>query len=277
MTFSIVAQSGDAFGVAVASRFPAVGSVVPGARIRLGAVATQAMARVSYREAALDTLAGGGDAAAAVEACTSPDAEREHRQLGVVGASSQASFTGSECMPWAGGRTGRDADGGYAIQGNILAGPQVVEEMKRSWDASAGQPLARRLLTALAAGDLAGGDRRGRQSAALLVVREGAGYGGLDDVAVDLRVDDHPQPIEELARLLDLNDLYLTASTEQEQVEVTEGLRAELEAFARAHGHPDFNAWVGAENYEMRVADDGSWVDQRVLAIVRAARPDDTT
>ena len=130
-------------------------------------------------------------------------------------------------------------------------------------------PFARRLLDALAAGDEAGGDKRGRQSAALLVVREEAGYGGLDDIAVDLRVDDHAAPVAELARLLDLNDLYLTASTEEEKVPVTDELRAELEEFARTAGHPDFHAWVGSENYEMRVADDLSWIDQRILDIVQ--------
>ena len=128
------------------------------------------------------------------------------------------------------------------------------------------EPLARRLLAALAAGDDAGGDQRGRQSAALLVVREGAGYGGGDDIAVDLRVDDHADPVTELARLLDLNDLYLTASTEDEQVAVT----AELAAPSSTHrvhelGFDDLHAWVGTENYEMRVDPDGAWIDQQIL------------
>jgi uncharacterized Ntn-hydrolase superfamily protein len=159
-----------------------------------------------------------------------------------------------------------------AIQGNILAGPQVVEEMKRAWDDSAEQPLARRLLAALAAGDAAGGDRRGRQSAALLVVSEGAGYAGLDDVAADLRVDDHPDPVAELGRLLDLNDFYLTASTEEEKVPMTAEMAAELDDLARAGGHRDLQAWVGTENYEMRVADDGSWIDRRVLELLRGGQ-----
>jgi uncharacterized Ntn-hydrolase superfamily protein len=159
---------------------------------------------------------------------------------------------------------------GVAVQGNILAGPEVVDAMKAAWDASAGEPaLARRLLAALAAGDEAGGDKRGRQSAALLVVSDGAGYGGLDDVAVDLRVDDHPTPVPELARLLDLNDLYLTASTEEEKVEVTPELRSEIDELVQAAGHPDLASWVGTENHEMRVAEDGSWIDRQVLAILR--------
>ena len=145
--------------------------------------------------------------------------------------------------------------------------------MQAAWeDSGADAPLARRLLAALAAGDDAGGDRRGRQSAALLVVREEAGYGGLDDIAVDLRVDDHTAPVPELARLLDLNDLYLTASTEDEKVPVTPELRAELEAFAKERGHRDVQAWVGTENYEMRVDPDLAWIDQRILDIVRAEK-----
>ncbi len=146
--------------------------------------------------------------------------------------------------------------------------------MQAAWDASDDEaPLARRLLAALTAGDDAGGDRRGRQSAALLVVREDAGYGGHDDIAVDLRVDDHADPVTELARLLDLNDLYLTASTEEEKVPVTPELEQELEERAQALGARDFHAWVGTENYEMRVATDGSWVDEKVLEILRAQEP----
>jgi uncharacterized Ntn-hydrolase superfamily protein len=132
--------------------------------------------------------------------------------------------------------------------------------------------LARRLLDALTAGDEAGGDKRGRQSAALLVVKEGAGYGGLDDIAVDLRVDDHAAPVTELARLLDLNDLYLTATTEEEKVTVTPDLEQELTEFAQARGHQDFHEWVGTENYEMRVAPDLEWIDQQILDIVRSER-----
>jgi uncharacterized Ntn-hydrolase superfamily protein len=195
------------------------------------------------------------------------DNKAEHRQLGVVDATGRsATHTGAECLDWAGGV----AAPGVAIQGNILAGPQVVEAMLGAWQDGAPElPFAHRLLAALSAGDAAGGDRRGRQSAALLVVREGAGYGGLDDIAVDLRVDDHPQPIPELARLLDLNDFYLTAPAEADRVPLTTELAAELDTRARALGHDSFLAWVGTENYEMRVAEDASWVDQRVLEIIK--------
>jgi uncharacterized Ntn-hydrolase superfamily protein len=141
--------------------------------------------------------------------------------------------------------------------------------MKSGWDRSTGRPLVRRLLTALAAGDAAGGDRRGRQSAALYVVRAGAGHGGLDDVAVDLRVDDHAEPVAELARLLDFNDFYLSAPPDEDRVPVDERLAAELDTRARALGHADFAAWISTQNYEMRVADDTSWVDRRVVELLR--------
>jgi uncharacterized Ntn-hydrolase superfamily protein len=196
------------------------------------------------------------------------DEGRDHRQVGIVDVDGgSASHTGHACLEWAGSLTGE----GYAIQGNILTGEDVVDAMETAWQTSDPEaPLARRLLEALTAGDLAGGDSRGRQSAALLVVKEGAGYGGLDDIAVDLRVDDHTDPIPELARLLTLSELYLTASTEDEKVPVTKELEEELETFAKAHGAHDFQAWVGTENYEMRVAPDLAWIDKKILDIVRS-------
>jgi uncharacterized Ntn-hydrolase superfamily protein len=269
MTFSIVARSedGQSWGVAVASKFLAVGSAVPAAVAGIGAVATQAAANVAYKGMALSHLDEGATAEVALATLLEDDEQREHRQVGIVDADGNAAtFTGSECFDWAGGETGP----GFAIQGNILAGPGVVPAMREAWEASADHDdLGRRLLAALTAGDLAGGDRRGRQSAALLVVRDGAGYGGLDDIAVDLRVDDHPDPLTELGRLLHLHDLYLTASTEAEKVPVDRALQTELDLRARALGHADFAAWVGTENYEMRVGEE--WVDEKVLAILRAA------
>ncbi len=269
MTFSIVARStdGQTWGVAVASKFLAVGSVVPAAVAGIGAVATQAEANVTYKGLALAHLDDGATAGVALTRLIEEDEGRDHRQVGIVDIDGgAASYTGSACFDWAGGISEQDV----AIQGNILTGPEVVEAMKTAWDASVGEPdLARRLLAALQAGDRAGGDRRGRQSAALLVVREEAGYGGGDDVAADLRVDDHPDPCTELERLLDLNDLYLTASTEEERVPRTPELDDELERIARRLGHPDFDAWVGAENFEMRVRDE--YVDEKVLAILRTA------
>ena len=276
MTFSIVARSddGESWGVAVASKFLAVGSVVPAAAAGVGAIATQADANLAYKYLGLAHLDDGATAQVALDRLVEEDDGRDHRQAGIVDSDgSAATYTGRDCFDWAGGTTGRSGErGGYAIQGNILTGPEVVEAMERAWLDTEGQPVERRLLAALAAGDAAGGDRRGRQSAALLVVRDGAGYGGNDDVAVDLRVDDHTDPVAELARLLDLNDLYLTASTPDEQVPVTEELLAELTAYATSQGHDSIREWVGAENYEMRVAPGlrPEWIDERILAIVRA-------
>ncbi|MGV8909824.1 MAG: DUF1028 domain-containing protein [Propionicimonas sp.] len=269
MTFSIVARSsdGESWGVAVASKFLAVGAAVPAAVAGIGAIATQADANVAYKPLALADLDAGSTALETLGHLLESDPGRDNRQVGIVDAGGgAASHTGAACMDWAGGCVGD----GYAIQGNILAGAQVVEAMEGAWlGGDARAPLARLLLAALAAGDAAGGDRRGRQSAALLVVREGAGYGGLDDIAVDLRVDDHPSPIVELGRLLALNDLYLTASVDSEKVVVTRSLAAELQELVRSRGHNDLAAWVGTENYEMRVAPDGSWIDEKVLAILR--------
>lgn len=272
MTFSIVARSADgqSWGVAVASKFLAVGSVVPAAVAGVGAIATQADANVAYKGQALSHMDEGATASVALQRLIEEDPAREHRQVGIVDVDGgAATHTGRECFDWAGGVTAA----GVAIQGNILTGPEVVEAMKAAWDASADErDLGRRLLAVLAAGDQAGGDRRGRQSAALLVVRDGAGYGGGDDVAVDLRVDDHTDPVTELGRLLDLNDLYLTASTDEEKVPVDDTLLQELDDRARRLGHADFQAWVGSENYEMRVSradDENLWVDRRVLGILR--------
>jgi uncharacterized Ntn-hydrolase superfamily protein len=272
MTFSIVARSADgqSWGVAVASKFLAVGSAVPAAVAGVGAIATQAEANVAYKGLALSHLDEGATAEVALQRLIEEDARRDHRQAGIVDVDGNAAtHTGSACLDWAGGVTGD----GVAIQGNILAGPHVVEAMKAAWDAAADEPdLGRRLLAALVAGDRAGGDRRGRQSAALLVVREEAGYGGMDDIAVDLRVDDHADPCTELGRLLDLNDLYLTASTDAERVRVDDELATELDDRARKLGHADFHAWVGTENYEMRVSAAGAddrWVDEKVLRILR--------
>jgi uncharacterized Ntn-hydrolase superfamily protein len=269
MTFSIVARSADAesWGVAVASKFLAVGSAVPAAVAELGAIATQADANVAYKGLALSHLDDGATASVALARLLEEDEGRDHRQVGIVDVDGgAASHTGVECMHWAGGTTGD----GYAIQGNILTGPEVVAAMERAFlDSAHDSPLEDRLLAALRAGDQAGGDSRGRQSAALLVVRDQAGYGGNDDIAVDLRVDDHADPCFELARLLELNKLYLTASRDEEKISVTAELSEELEALARSRGARDLHAWVGTENYEMRVAADGSWIDQRILAILR--------
>src|SRR3954469_3785255 len=211
MTFSIVATDGTEWGVAVASKFLAVGAAVPAASAGVGAIATQSYANLAYRPDGLRLLREGRTAQETLDALTAEDEQREQRQAGIVDAfGGAATFTGSGCIPWAGGVTGSvDGHGAYAIQGNILTGPDVVAAVQQSWESSsADDPLARRLLAALAAGDDAGGDRRGRQSAALYVAKADGGYGGGSDIHVDLRVDDAEVPVAELFRLLDLHDLY---------------------------------------------------------------------
>jgi uncharacterized Ntn-hydrolase superfamily protein len=262
MTFSIVARSADGlqYGVAVASKFLAVGSLVPAAAANVGAVATQAMANLSYRPDGLLLLATGASPAAVIRELTKSDEQRHQRQVGIVGAAGHgASFTGSDCMPWAGGRSGD----GYAIQGNILTGEEVVAEMERAWLASdPTAPLSARLFAALWAGNAAGGDRRGRQSAAVLVLSRGGGYGGGSDVLVDLRVDDHATPIDELARLLELHEVYFGAT--QESLPLTGELADEVTRLLSAVGHSDLESWMGVENYEER------WVDGEIDVVVLA-------
>ena len=269
MTFSIVARSadGEAWGVAVASKFLGVGAVVPAAVAGVGAVATQAEANVAWKGLALAHLDEGATAPVALQRLLEEDPGRDHRQVGLVDLDGTAvNHPGASCLEWAGGVTGE----GYAIQGNVLASEDVVLAMQAAWDTSDDDaPLGRRLLAALTAGDDAGGDRRVRQSAALLVVRDGAGYGGGDDIEVDLRVDDHADPVTELARLLDLNDLYLTASTEEERIYLSEDDRREVDEKVRALGFADLHAWVGTENYEMRADPAGEWLDEKVLEILR--------
>jgi len=272
MTFSIVAQVGDALGVAVASKFIAVGSVVPAARLGVGAVATQAFAKVSYKADVLDLLAAGSTPADALATVTGADEGRATRQVGIVTATGQVTYTGEECNAWAGGRTGRDATGGYAIQGNILVGAQVVDQMEDAWLASPHLPVAARLMHALMAGDRVGGDRRGRQSAALYVVAPGAGYdnGG---VLADLRVDDHPDAPTELARLLDLNDLYFGPPSNVMPLAGPLGdeVRKRLSSLGRdqADVMEALADWAGEANFEMRLSPEG--IDARVLQALREA------
>lgn len=275
MTFSIVARGGAgaqaAYGVAVASKFLAVGSIVPAAAPGLGAVATQSFAKWSYRADVLDLLAQGASATEAVARVTAADPQRETRQLGVVGAGDAATHTGIDCLEWAGGVSGGDAvTGHYAIQGNLLTGPDVVAAMEDAWLAGTGLALPRRLLAALMAGDAVGGDRRGRQGAALYVVQAGAGYDG-SGVLVDLRVDDDPEASARLDRLLELNELVYGAP---EGVRPLAGALAQ-EVRARlgrlGHRHPDLSAalehWAGIENLEMRLSREG--IDARVLDHLR--------
>ena len=264
MTFSIVATNADRsrFGVAVASKFLAVGAAVPAARIGAGALATQAWANTAYKADGLALLTNGANARETVATLTKNDPKREQRQLGVVDAhGSSATYTGGECIDWAGGLSGE----GYAIQGNILAGSRVVALMEEAWLGSdPAEPLARRLLAALAAGDAAGGDKRGRQSAALYVVSEDGGYGGGDDVLVDLRVDDHEAPIPELTRLLGIHDMIFGKPDPKDLMELSGALAEEVRSLLGAQGYIAggvttaeldrvLAGWAGVENLEERL------------------------
>jgi uncharacterized Ntn-hydrolase superfamily protein len=274
MTFSIVARQGQAYGVAVASKFLAVGAVVPAARIGVGAVATQSLARVAYLEELLGRLAGGEGPQDALDAAVALDEGRDDRQVGVVGGAGGATFTGPGCNPWAGGVAGGAGDTAYAIQGNILTGPEVVAAMERAWLGSDGEPFARRLLAALSAGDEAGGDSRGRQSAAMYAVEPGSGYDH-SGVLVDLRVDDHADPVREIGRLLDEWELLFGRP---EDVQPLDGeLRAEVGerlaglGFTGVDVGDALEAWAGVVNYESRLTPDG--IDGRVLEALRRATP----
>jgi len=200
MTYSIVARDPTArmFGVAVQSKFTAIGALTPWARADAGAVATQAWINVTYGSHGLELLASGLSAEATIDQLTAQDPLCAHRQVGIVGASlAPVTYTGVACPDWAGGQVGTD----YATQGNFLTGPEVIAAMAGAFEATPGA-LWDRLVAALAAGQAAGGDRRGQQSVAVLVVAEGAGFRGYGDRLIDVRVDDHPQPVEELRRIL---------------------------------------------------------------------------
>jgi uncharacterized Ntn-hydrolase superfamily protein len=205
-TFSIVAYDPETqqLGIAVQSKFIAVGAVVPWAKAKVGAVATQSWANTKFGPKGLELLEKGISPDKVLEQMLATDLGRENRQVGIINAKGEAAtFTGNKCMAWAGGKTGKH----YAVQGNILAGKEVVDEMAKAYEESAtdGSDFGERLIAALAAGQKAGGDKRGRQSAALYIVRDGWGYSGFNDRYRDLRVDDHPKPIEELARVYQLH------------------------------------------------------------------------
>lgn len=303
MTFSIVArdpETGD-LGIAVASKFLAVGAVVPHARAGIGAVATQALANVRYGAEGLSLLEQGGSAEAAVRQLITGDDGRDHRQLGIVDANGGAStYSGSACLPWAGGRAAQNV----AAQGNILSGADVVDALFETFTAG-GAPFPELLLQALKAADEAGGDRRGRQSAALLVVRAGSGYGGATDRWIDLRVDDHGAPVDEVARLLDINHLLMDRPAPEDLLPIDDSLADELQRLLARVGYTQesvssgggvadlletgiqrtgeprpappswssgwesaLNEWMGVENLEERYAATG-WIDPRVLEFLR--------
>lgn len=284
MTFSIVAAdvaSGD-WGIAVASKFPCVGAVVPWARAGVGAVATQSWANTSFGPEGLELMGAGVGAQPALDRLLGDDDGREDRQVGFVDATGNAAtFTGSKCMTWAGGVSGE----GFAAQGNILAGEAVVAELARAFSETEGD-LCDRLLAALVAGDAAGGDKRGRQSAALLVVREGGGYEGRNDRYIDLRVDDHADPINELVRIFTVWDEAMLVRNDpllEPTVDLVTDLQRRLAALGRyagvATGEYDdatraaLGEWAGEYNLEGRLRDD-ELISQLLVREIRDITPE---
>ena len=256
-TYSITACDRERrqWGIAVESKFLAIGAVVPWAEAGVGAIATQAWINVSYGQDGLRLLRDGRSAQETVEVLVANDEQRDLRQLGVVDAAGRAaSYTGAGCLDWAGSRAGP----AYTAQGNMLVSAATLDAMARAFEEAEDAPLAERLLAALVAGQAAGGDRRGRQASALYVVERGGGYGG-SDIAVDLRVDDDRDPIAELQRLYALHTLYFGKTRREEWLPVDEPLRAELRdrlarlGYARGELVSDLEAWAGVENLEERV------------------------
>ena len=272
-TYSIVACDLEAeqWGVSVQSKFLSVGSVVPWAEPHVGAIATQAYANPRYGPNGLELLRQGLSAQEVVDKLTSEDDGRNHRQLGVVdGQGRAATYTGEECMDWAGGRTGD----GYAAQGNILVSQETVDALAETFEASAGKPLAVRLIDCLAAAQEAGGDSRGQQSSALRVVERDGGYARMSDVVVELRVEDHERPIEELRRIYGLHDEIFGKTPRRMWLDVDEELAAELRERLAKLGYEGeledaFTSWTGKENLEDRV-DGIEQIDPVVLEALRS-------
>jgi uncharacterized Ntn-hydrolase superfamily protein len=266
-TYSICAcdlQAGQ-WGVATQSKFLAVGSVVPWAAPQVGAIATQSYANPRYGPDGLALLREGLPAEDVVERLTATDDDRALRQLGIVdGDGRAATYTGAECHAWAGGRTGA----GYAAQGNILVSAETVDALAATFDATVGAPLAVRLLDCLDAAEAAGGDSRGRQSAALLVVERDGGYAGLSDTLVDLRVDDHADPLGELRRVYGLHDALFGRTLRDEWIPVDDALRAEIDRLLSGTGHASLADWGGVENLEERI-DGEDEIDPVVLERLR--------
>jgi uncharacterized Ntn-hydrolase superfamily protein len=266
-TYSICACDLGAgqWGVATQSKFLAVGSVVPWAEPAVGAIATQSYANPRYGPDGLALLRDGLPAEEVVERLTQADDGRAQRQLGVVdGTGRAATFTGEGCHGWAGGRTGES----YAAQGNILVSAATVDALAETFEATAGRPLVERLLDCLDAAQAAGGDKRGQQSAALLVVERAGGYAGLSDVLVDVRVDDHPRPLGELRRIYGIHDLLFGRTPRSRWIPVDGELRAEVDERLARLGYPSLAAWAGVENLEERV-DGEAEIDPVVLAQLR--------
>jgi uncharacterized Ntn-hydrolase superfamily protein len=270
-TYSIVACDLDAgqWGVAVQSKFLAAGAVVPFAEAQVGAVATQAYANPRYGPDGLTLLREGLSADEVVARLTGADEGRDGRQLGVVDREGRsATYTGSDCMDWAGGRAGR----GYAAQGNILVSAATVDALAETFEASSGA-LAARLLDCLTAAQAAGGDRRGQQAAGILVVERDGGYAGLSDILVDLRVDDHERPIEELRRIFGIQQRLFGKTPADEWLVLDGALADEVQGRLARLGYTALADWAGVENLEERIGDDPGRIDPVVLEALREAGP----
>jgi uncharacterized Ntn-hydrolase superfamily protein len=268
-TYSIVGCDLEArqWGVAVQSKFLAVGALCPFAEAEVGAVATQSFVNPRYGPDGLALLREGLSAEEAVERLTAADEGREQRQLGIVDREGRAAtYTGERCFAWAGGRTGA----GYAAQGNILVGEETVDALAATFEATAGLPFVQRLIECLGAAQAAGGDRRGQQSAALIVVQKDGGYAGLSDTLVDLRVDDHERPIEELRRIYGIHRRLFEVSPRDDWLPLEGDLRTEVDERLDRLGHDSLAAWAGVENLEERV-DGGDAIDPVVLEALREA------
>jgi uncharacterized Ntn-hydrolase superfamily protein len=251
----------------VQSKFLAVGCIVPWAEPLVGAVATQSWANPRYGPDGLALLREGVTADEVIRRLTDADEDRAQRQLGIVdGNGHAASYTGAECNAWAGHRTGA----GYAAQGNILVSAKTVDALAETFETSAGRPLAERLLDCLDAAQAAGGDSRGQQSAAILVVGPEQGYAGLSDVFVDLRVDDDRRPLEELRRLFDIHQELFGRTPRSEWIEVDDALRTEIAGRLAVLGYERLEEWAGVANLEERV-DGEDAVDPFVLERLRGA------
>ena len=271
MTFSIVAcdLEEQTWGVAVASKFPAVGAVVPWAQVDIGAVATQSFANTSFGPRGLALMGTGLSARETLDRLLEDDPDKELRQVGLVDAKGgSATFSGSGCFAWAGGV----AKKGYAIQGNILAGKRVVPAMEKAFLRTQGD-LPTRLHAALLAGDRAGGDKRGRQSAAIYIVKPKGGYGGYLDRWLDYRVDDHQDPVLRLGQLIELHHLYFGKSPETERVELKGESLSQITDILTQQGYlkegkgfrDAFNEFIGNENFEERADPEAKWIDGSVL------------
>jgi len=271
MTFSIVAcdLEDNAWGVAVASKFPAVGAVVPWVQAEAGAVATQSFANTSYGPRGLALMGTGFSAQETLDRLLEDDPDKDLRQVGLVDAKGgSATFSGSGCYPWAGGLWGK----GYAIQGNILSNDSVVPAMENAFLRTNGN-LPIRLHAALMAGDQAGGDKRGRQSAAIYVAKPKAGYGGFVDRWLDYRVDDHENPVPRLGELLDMHELYFGKSPESDRVEITGNVMTQLTEILMQRRYltdgtsfsEAFHEFIGNENFEERADPEAKWIDGPVL------------